>query len=160
FCFQIHPKIAMTASRSRGLRLNLVGQRPCAARVPPRSLLLSRIKRSYDILPPMPRCIPILLAVASSLFAQSAPPEIKFDFSDPVQRPEGVNLGEAAGVAVNSKGHMFVFHRGKGAQLLEFDQNGKYLREIGKDLYGFSFAHVVRIDKDDNIWCVDEGSNM
>jgi len=107
----------------------------------------------------MPRCILILLA-ASCLFAQSAPPEIKFDFSDPLQLPDGMNLGEAAGVAVNSKGHIFVFHRGKGAQLLEFDQNGKYLREIGKDLYGFSFAHVVRIDKDDNIWCVDEGANM
>src|SRR6202043_2660884 len=35
-----------------------------------------------------------------------------------------------------------------------------FIREIGKDLYGFSFAHVVRIDKDDNIWCVDEGTNM
>jgi DNA-binding beta-propeller fold protein YncE len=34
------------------------------------------------------------------------------------------------------------------------------LREIGKGLYGFTFAHTVRIDKDDNIWCVDEGSNM
>src|SRR5215471_14207085 len=107
----------------------------------------------------MPRRISLLLAAASCLFAQSAP-EIRFDYSDPLQLPEGMNLGEAAGVAVNSKGHIFVFHRGKGAQLLEFDQNGKYLREIGKDLYGFSFAHVVRIDKDDNIWCVDEGSNM
>ncbi len=27
------------------------------------------------------------------------------------------------------------------AQLLEFDQNGKYLREIGHDLYAWSFAH-------------------
>src|SRR5262249_44479924 len=45
-------------------------------------------------------------------------------------------------------------------QLFEFDRNGKFLREIGKGLYGFDFAHVVRVDKEDNIWCVDEGANM
>jgi DNA-binding beta-propeller fold protein YncE len=55
---------------------------------------------------------------------------------------------------------VFVYNRGAHTALYEFDQNGKFLREIGKDLYGFVFAHVVRIDKDDNIWCVDEGSNM
>jgi len=25
-------------------------------------------------------------------------------------------------------------------------------------LYGWSFAHSVRIDKDDNIWAIDKGS--
>ena len=34
------------------------------------------------------------------------------------------------------------------------------MREIGKGLYGWSFAHTVRIDKDDNIWAVDKGSDM
>ncbi len=116
--------------------------------------------RVCDILPRMPRCIYILLAAASCVFAQSAPPEIRFDYSDPLHLPEGMNLGEAAGVAVNSKGHIFVYQRGGHTQLFEFDPNGKFIREIGKDLYGFAFAHVVRIDKDDNIWCVDEGSNM
>ncbi len=88
-------------------------------------------------------------------------PEIKYDADAyPLQLPEGMNFGEAVGVAVNSKGHVFVFHRGGHTQLFEFDPNGKFIREIGKDLYGFTFAHVVRIDKDDNIWCVDEGSNM
>jgi len=88
-------------------------------------------------------------------------PEIQYDADPyPLKLPEGMNFGEAVGVAVNSKGHVFVFHRGGHTQLFEFDQNGKFIREIGKDLYGFTFAHVVRIDKDDNIWCVDEGSNM
>jgi DNA-binding beta-propeller fold protein YncE len=71
-----------------------------------------------------------------------------------------MNFGEGAGVAVNSKGHVFVYHRGGHTQLLEFEADGRFLREIGKDLYGFTFAHAVKIDKDDNIWCVDEGSNM
>jgi len=95
-----------------------------------------------------------------SSFAQPAP-EIPYK-SVPqfLQLPEDRNLGEAVGVAVNSKGHIFVFHRGGHTQLLEFSPDGRFLREIGKDLYGFVFAHAVRIDKDDNIWCVDEGSNM
>ena len=51
------------------------------------------------------------------------------------------------------------FHRGNGAaRLFEFDPSGKYLREIGQGLYGFVFAHTVRVDPQDNIWTVDEGS--
>ena len=80
-----------------------------------------------------------------------------------------MNLGEGAGVAVNSKGHVFVFTRGNvsgpafgatAAQLLEFGPDGKFLREIGKGLYAFAYAHTVRVDKDDNIWAVDKGSDM
>ena len=44
------------------------------------------------------------------------------------------------------------------AQLLEFSPDGDFLREIGRDLYGWAFAHSVRIDKDDNIWAIDKGS--
>jgi DNA-binding beta-propeller fold protein YncE len=95
---------------------------------------------------------------AAALFAQ--PPEIPFEAVNPLHLPDGFNLGEVAGVALNSKGHIFIYNRGARTQLFEFDGAGKMLREIGKDLYGFTFAHVVRIDKDDNIWCVDEGSNM
>ena len=81
-----------------------------------------------------------------------------------------MNLGEVSGVAVNSKGHVFVFTRSNSAggpayapaaaQLLEFGPNGEFVREIGKGLYGWSFAHTVRVDKDDNIWAVDKGSDM
>ena len=73
-------------------------------------------------------------------------------------------------MAVNSKGHIFVFHRGgssqgpafanTAAQFFEFDPDGNFLREIGKNLYAWSFAHTVRIDKDDNIWATDKGSDM
>jgi hypothetical protein len=44
--------------------------------------------------------------------------------------------------------------------LFEFDRNGTFLKEIGKGYYGFEFAHSVRVDKDDNIWTVDEGTNL
>jgi DNA-binding beta-propeller fold protein YncE len=102
----------------------------------------------------------MLAAAPVPIFAQQAAPEIPFEAVNPLKLPPDLNLGEAAGVALNSKGHIFVYHRSGHTQLLEFDANGKFIREIGKDLYGFAFAHVVRIDKDDNIWCVDEGANM
>jgi DNA-binding beta-propeller fold protein YncE len=114
----------------------------------------------------MKRCL-LSLLLAVPVCAQTPTPasvkapEIPFDTDVyPLKLPDGMNFGEAVGIAVNSKGHIFAYHRGGHTQLFEFDGDGKFIREIGKDLYGFSFAHVVRIDKDDNIWCVDEGSNM
>jgi hypothetical protein len=69
-------------------------------------------------------------------------------------------MGEGIGVATNSKGHVFVYTRSGDTRLFEFDQNGTFVREIGPGLYGFEFAHAVRVNKDDNIWAVDEGTNM
>ena len=101
-------------------------------------------------------------------FAQT---EIKFDANVNFLTglPADIQMGEASGVAVNSKGHVFVFSRGNStgpaygataSQVLEFDAAGKYIREIGHNLYAWSFAHTVSVDKDDNIWVVDKGSNM
>ena len=44
-----------------------------------------------------------------------------------------------------------------GSRLFEFDQTGKFVREIGVGVYGFNFAQAVRIDPQDNIWVVDRG---
>jgi len=116
------------------------------------------------------------LFAAVLLAAQSSVPEIAYDSTPNLLKlPEHLYLGEAAGVATNSKGNIFVytrtgstlaseggsrtFTRG-GARLFEFAPNGNYMREIGQGLYGFLFAHVVRIDPQDNIWVVDEGANM
>jgi DNA-binding beta-propeller fold protein YncE len=116
--------------------------------------------------------VPFTVAAAQSIppIAADPVPEIRFDANaDLVKLPAGMHFGEVAGVAVNSKGHIFIYtrtgerstvHGATAAQLFEFDATGAYLREIGKDLYGFSFAHTVRIDKDDNIWATDEGTNM
>src|SRR5436190_19354501 len=73
--------------------------------------------------------------------------------------PAGETLGEAVGVATNSKGHIFVYHRSANTRLWEFDKNGIFVKEIGKGYYGFEFAHSVRVDAQDNIWTVDEGTN-
>jgi len=74
--------------------------------------------------------------------------------------PPNVYLGEGIGIASNSKGHIFAYTRSQATRLFEFDQKGNYVREIGEGLYGFVFAHAVRVDPQDNIWAVDEGSNM
>lgn len=110
-----------------------------------------------------------LLATPTS--TQQSVTEIPFDsVPDYPKLPRGTNFGEVPGVAVNSKGHVFVFTRSNSAsgpaygptaaQLLEFGPKGEFIREIGKGLYGWSFAHSVRIDKDDNIWAIDKGSDM
>jgi DNA-binding beta-propeller fold protein YncE len=88
-------------------------------------------------------------------------PEIPFEsVPNYLKLPPGLYLGEAMGVATNSKGHLFVYTRSANTRLFEFDQNGKYVREIGEGNYGFEFAHSVRVDPEDNIWAVDEGTNM
>jgi len=74
--------------------------------------------------------------------------------------PAGEYLGESVAVATNSKGHVFVYHRSANTRLFEFDKAGEFIKEIGSGYYGFEFAHSVRVDKDDNIWTVDEGTNM
>src|ERR1051325_3996925 len=74
--------------------------------------------------------------------------------------PPDLYFGEGIGIATNSKGHVFVYHRSGDTRLFEFDQNGNYVREIGQGAYGIEFAHQVRVDAQDNIWVVDEGANM
>jgi len=109
--------------------------------------------------------------LAGSLFAQQSPvPEIRYhSVPDFLKLPPNMYLGEVPGVAVNSKGHVFVFSRGNStgpayaasaAQLLEFGADGNFVREIGHNLYAWSFAHTVKIDKHDNIWVTDKGSDM
>jgi DNA-binding beta-propeller fold protein YncE len=103
-------------------------------------------------------------------------PEISYDSAPGFFKlPDHVYLGEAAGVATNSKGHVFVYSRtgtisassggsrtftSGGSRLFEFDQAGKYVREVGIGLYGFLFAQALRVDAQDNIWVVDRGSNL
>ncbi len=112
-----------------------------------------------------------LFFLTASLFAQQTPvPEIPYRaVADFLKLPADLYLGEVSGVAVNSKGHIFVFSRGNttgpaygasAAQLLEFGADGTFLREIGHNLYAWSYAHAVKVDKDDNIWVTDKGSDM
>jgi DNA-binding beta-propeller fold protein YncE len=115
------------------------------------------------------RFLALLLGLVGPAFGQ-APPTIAFDsVKEPLKLPKDLYFGEVTGVAVNSKGHVFVLSRGNttgpayaaaAAQLLEFDKNGKFVREIGHNLYAWSFGHTVRVDAGDNVWITDKGSDM
>ena len=125
----------------------------------------------------MKRLLPLLLAATffGALPAAAQVPEIAFDSAaNALTLPDDVYLGEVGGVATNSKGDIFVYTRTGhptltigaargfvhgGSRLFQFDRNGKFVREIGKDSYAFVFAQQVRIDPQDNIWTVDQMTN-
>ena len=113
------------------------------------------------------------LLISTAALAQqpaSPVPQIAFDsIANPLKLPPNLYFGEVSGVAVNSQGHVFAFSRGStsgpaygaaAAQLLEFDAQGNYVREIGHNLYAWSFAHTVKVDRSDNVWVTDKGSDM
>lgn len=123
------------------------------------------------------RVLVVGLAVLSGspLGAQLSVPEIPYDAADFLKLPPNLYLGEAVGVATNSRGNIFVFTRSGenvvtigtsrailrgGSRLFEFDSSGKFIKEWGYGVYGFAFAHTVRIDPQDNVWVVDEGANV
>jgi len=118
----------------------------------------------------MGRWLPVLWFLLTVPLGAQQPPRISYQsVPDFLKMPADVYLGEVAGVAVNSHGHLFVFSRGNtsgpaygasAAQLLEFGADGRFIREIGHHLYAWSYAHSVKIDKDDNIWAADKGSDM
>jgi hypothetical protein len=117
----------------------------------------------------MRRSLLVLLVLSCTLCAQQIP-EIRYRaVPDFLHLPPDLYFGEVAGVAVNSKGHIFVFSRGNttgpaygasAAQLLEFDADGRFLREIGHNLYAWSYAHTVKVDAQDNIWVTDKSPDV
>ena len=117
-----------------------------------------------------------VLALGTSPVAQSSIPELAFDTNaDLLRTPNDIYVGEIGGVGQNSKGQIFVytrtghpyatlgdnrtFSRG-GSRLFQFDQNGKFVRELGQDVYGFNAAIGLRVDPQDNVWTIDAAANQ
>jgi NHL repeat len=118
----------------------------------------------------------VAFALAGSLSAQNAVPSISFDSNaDLLQTPKDVFVGEIGGVGANSKGQIFVytrtghpyatigdnrtFARG-GSKLFQFDPTGKFVRELGQDVYGFNAAIGLRVDPQDNVWTIDSAASQ
>ncbi len=114
-----------------------------------------------------------LATTGAALLAQAPVPEIAFDANaDFLRTPPDTFVGEVGGVGANSKGQLFVytrtghpyatlgdnrtFYRG-GSRLFQFDPNGKFVRELGQDVYGFNAAIGLRVDPQDNVWTIDAG---
>jgi hypothetical protein len=117
----------------------------------------------------------LLAATTLAGTAALAQSDLAYTTTDIIKYPRTIYAGEVAGVATNSKGHIFVYQRAgnpwiglggsrifthSGDQLLEFDQNGNYVKEIGKGNYAWTVANSVRVDRQDNIWAVDRTAGM
>jgi hypothetical protein len=103
-----------------------------------------------------PWLIACLLACSTFAVAQDRVPVIAFDsVPDPLELPDNIYFGEVTGVAVNSKGHIFVLSRGNttgpayaaaAAQLLEFDPTASSFARSGTtSMHGRSAIQSVSI---------------
>ena len=92
--------------------------------------------------------------------AKAATPEIPYDSVSFAKMPQGLYMGEAVGVATNSKGNVFVITRSGESRVFEFDHAGNFVKEFGAGSYAYAFAHQVIVDPADNVWTVDEGTNV
>jgi sugar lactone lactonase YvrE len=87
-----------------------------------------------------------------------APPSLPYSaVPESFDLPPGANFGGTSGVAFNSKGNIFVIHRGP-MPLMEFDPDGNFVRGFGDGL--FDRPHGLRIDAQDNIWATDVAANL
>src|SRR6185312_456040 len=114
--------------------------------------------------------VAVPVATRAQAVDNSAAPLIPFEAADFIQLKPGQNLGEVLGVAVSSKGNVVILnHPGSATtgplygnattEILEYDKNGKFLREIGHGVYALGYSHSVRFDKYDNLWVVDKGTD-
>jgi DNA-binding beta-propeller fold protein YncE len=85
-----------------------------------------------------------------------------------VELPEGVELGQVTGLAVDSLDRLYVFHRAGRAfdnedpipepTILVFDTvSGRLLDEFGENL--FVVPHGLAVDADGHVWATDARSN-
>ena len=92
--------------------------------------------------------------------AAPSAPQLKFHLVDDFFKwPENIWPSEAVGVALNSKGHIFLLNRGN-VPLLEFGPDGSFIKAMGEGSTIFHAAHSVRFDAEDNMWLVDSGNNV
>ena len=110
----------------------------------------------------------LALALATFAGAGAAPSSGYHEVKDWPKLPAGVEFGEVPGVAVDSHGHVFVFHRpGRGFEpeatellakpaVLEFDaDSGALLASWGAGM--FLVPHGITLDGDNNVWLTDVG---
>jgi peptidylamidoglycolate lyase len=113
----------------------------------------------------------ILLSAVVALTAWSAdgaPSSAYQEVKDWPRLPPGVQLGEVAGVDVDRRGHVFVFHRpGRGFEpgatelldqpaVLEFDEkSGDFVAAWGANM--FLVPHGITVDGSGNVWVTDVG---
>jgi DNA-binding beta-propeller fold protein YncE len=71
--------------------------------------------------------------------------------------PAGWTFEETPGVAVDSREHVFVFHRGPHS-IIEFNKEGTVARSWGDGI--FVRPHGLKFDGQGNLWAVDDQGHM
>lgn len=101
-------------------------------------------------------------AAADPRNAPNSQPNPYRTISDFLKLPPGRSMGSSSAVAVDSKGHVWVFDR-CGANscagsdldpIMEFDADGTYVKAFGRGM--FVFPHGLYIDTHDHLWVADE----
>ena len=104
------------------------------------------------------RAVVGLSCLAIVTFAQAQWPALSVKPAEAwPQFPAGWNFVEPAGVGADSRGHVYVIHRGDHP-IMEFDPDGRFVQAFGDGL--FDRAHAIRVDREGYIWAVDDGSHV
>ena len=66
--------------------------------------------------------------------------------------PAGITWGEVPGMAIDSSGRSYAFHRNQ-PPVIEFDSSGKVLKTWGENM--FVWPHGIRVDRNGYLWLTD-----
>jgi streptogramin lyase len=111
-----------------------------------------------------PSCSHSIVCGKKGGFARSALARVEWDnnmgykFSYPYVVPKGI--GGLPSVALDSKGYLWAFKRSPAGvvQLMKFDPNHKLVLEVPESVIGHQDKpHGMTVDKQDNVWIVDNG---
>jgi hypothetical protein len=111
-----------------------------------------------------PSCSHSIVCGKKGGFARSALARVEWDnnmgykFSYPYVVPKGI--GGLPSVALDSKGYLWAFKRSPAGvvQLMKFDPNHKLVLEVPESVIGHQDKpHGMAVDKQDNVWIVDNG---
>jgi hypothetical protein len=115
----------------------------------------------------------VMLSLRSGAFAQA--PEFSLDKEWP-RMPEGWKFRMVSNIAGDSKGRIYVAHRG-AHPVVFFDKTGKFLGSLGEGVFQQSvnynltvnppipisreyWAHGLHVDPSDNVWVTDLGRQV
>lgn len=124
---------------------------PCVSstRYPTRSCVFDRTRRTVflrSIAASLCLCVPVAWGANADYKIADGFPGL----------PPGLKLAAVAGVAIDSKAQILVFHRAEPPILL-LSAGGKWVRSFGEGL--FKSAHGMRVDRDDNLWVTDNANH-
>jgi hypothetical protein len=137
-----------------------------AAAGPAREVALAGVAGQTAPLAVQPQDSPAQVPAGRGRGGRGGPPRVPFIPDAPILShrviegalvlPPELTFAVVPSVAINSRGHVFVYHRGP-TPVLEFDPSGKFLRGLREGTA--TRAHSIRIDGQDNIWLVDSGDH-